>query len=109
MLFTIEKAFEVKEFYERELIGLPLVTNPKVRIAGLFVSHKDLVDEVSVRLPWYMFEEDEIFTENFNDKESNYEVYIYHYSGRTVIYYSLESYLKRKEIPLYYEKGGKVF
>lgn len=109
MLFTIEKAFEIKQFYEREVVGLPFGSNPKVRIAGLFVAHKDLVDDIALRLPWYMFEEDEIFTEDFNDKESNYEVYAYHYTGRFVIYINLESYLNRNGIPLYYEKGGEVF
>lgn len=110
MLFTIEKAFEVKRFYEPILIGLPIGTNPETPIDGLYVCHKDMMDEISLILPEWDFDESRIFTKNFKDKEKNYEVHVYHYWRKQIVAtYELDANLNRKGIPAYYKNGGEVF
>jgi hypothetical protein len=109
MLFTLEKAFEIKNHYERMLIGLPLVDNDKMLIHGLFVSPKDKVDEVSLRLLTFDFIEVEIFIDTKKDERENYEVYVYNYTGEVVVYYELDANLKYKGMIQYYKLGEKVF
>jgi hypothetical protein len=107
MLFTIEQAFEVKEHYTSMLRGLPLVENPKVRICGLFIAHKERVDEVSLRLVEFDFDETKLLIQN--DKESNYGVYAYSYDGLNIFYYELDAYLITKGFVSYYRNSSDSF
>jgi hypothetical protein len=107
MLFTIEKAFEVKEHYTSILRGLPLVKNLKVPICALFIARKEKADEVSLRLVELGFDETKLLT--LSDQESNYGVYVYSYDGINVFYYELDAYLIANGIAQYYKGSTDPF
>jgi hypothetical protein len=98
MVFDFTTAIKLRNYYKDILIGTPLTPSNEAEIQGIFVCHKGKGADACQSVVDSDFDERFPLVTVKDEKEKDYEVYVYHYDGANIAYHELDKNLEWKGI-----------